>query len=49
MLPPDKIAREIAYLRIAIDKTAGPKELEAWGWLMERVAAHHSDVEAARP
>ena len=49
MLPPDKIAREIAYLRIAIDKTAGPKELEAWGWLMERVAAHGSAAEAARP
>lgn len=49
MLPPEKIAREIAYLHIAIDKTAGPKELEAWGWLMERVAAHGSAAEAARP
>ncbi len=37
MLPPEKVAREIAYLRIAIDKTAGPEEREAWGWLMQRV------------
>ena len=29
MLPPDKVDREIAYLQIAIDKTAGPAELEA--------------------
>lgn len=40
MLPRDKIEAELAYLRIAIDKTAGPGELEAWGWLMARVDAH---------
>ncbi len=40
MLPPEKIDAEIAYLRIAIDKTAGPHEREAWGWLMEKIAAH---------
>ncbi len=40
MLPRDKVEREIAYLRIAIDKTAGPEEQEAWSWLMERIAAH---------
>lgn len=39
-LPRDKIEREIAYLKIAIDKTAGPEEAEAWGWLMEKVQAH---------
>lgn len=39
MLPADKIDSEIAYLEIAIDKTAGPRELEAWGWLMEKVMA----------
>ena len=37
MLPRDKIEAEMAYLTIAIDKTAGPAEQEAWGWLMERV------------
>lgn len=40
MLPREKIEAEIAYLTIAIDKTAGPHEQEAWGWLMERVTAH---------
>jgi hypothetical protein len=40
MLPRDKIEAEIAYLAIAIEKTAGPEEREAWDWLMERVEAH---------
>jgi len=42
MLPPDKVDREMAYLQIAIDKTAGPAELEAWGWLTAAVAAHQA-------
>ncbi len=37
MLSPDKIDAEREYLRIAIDKTAGPAEREAWGWLMEKI------------
>ena len=37
MLPVEKIDTEIEYLKIAIDKTAGDEELEAWGWLMERI------------
>ena len=40
MLPREKIEAEIAYLSIAIDKTAGPDEREAWGWLMDRVTQH---------
>jgi len=39
MLAPDKIASEMAYLQIAIDKTAGLAELEAWRWLQEAVAS----------
>ena len=39
MLPAEKIDTEIEYLNIAIDKTAGDEELEAWGWLMERIQA----------
>jgi hypothetical protein len=39
LLPRDRIEREIAYLSIAVEKTAGPNEREAWAWLMERVAA----------
>lgn len=42
MLPPEKIDQEFAYLQIAIDKTAGPHELEAWGWLTDAVAAHRT-------
>jgi len=37
MLTEEKIDNEIAYLQIAIDKTAGEDELEAWGWLMHRI------------
>jgi hypothetical protein len=39
MLPADKIDSELKYLEIAISKTAGPRELEAWGWLMEKIEA----------
>jgi len=44
MLPPDKISREIAYLDIAISKTAGPREREAWELLMDRVRAHAAET-----
>lgn len=37
MLPPEKIEAELNYLDIAISKTAGERELEAWGWLMRRI------------
>ena len=40
MLPADKIDTEMRYLQIAIDKTAGPAELEAWGWLREAIVSH---------
>lgn len=40
MLPREKIKAELAYLLISIEKTAGPAESEAWGWLMEKVTAH---------
>lgn len=40
MLPREKIESEIAYLSIAIEKTAGREEKEAWGWLMQRVTEH---------
>ena len=39
MLPAQKIDDELAYLTIAIDKTAGPDEREAWSWLLERIRA----------
>ncbi len=42
MLPWEKIEAEMKYLTIAIDKTAGPHELEAWSWLMEKINAHRA-------
>lgn len=38
-LEPDKILSEMAYLAIAISKTAGPAEREAWDWIEEKVAS----------
>lgn len=35
MLPLQKIESEIEYLRVGLEKTAGERELEAWGWVME--------------
>jgi hypothetical protein len=46
MLPMDKIDREIEYLRIAVEKTAGERERLGWGWLMERVEAHRRATHA---
>ncbi|KQT85641.1 DUF447 domain-containing protein [Aurantimonas sp. Leaf443] len=48
MLAPEKIEDEIAYLKIAIDKTAGPEEEQAWYWLLEKVIAHLASVEDQR-
>ncbi|MCH9766009.1 MAG: DUF447 family protein [Alphaproteobacteria bacterium] len=48
MLPAEKIEAELKYLEIAISKTAGAEELEAWGWLMERVDAWR-DAAAKKP
>ena len=40
MLPWKKIQSEIEYLAIAIDKTAGPHEQQAWEWLMEAITQY---------
>ena len=37
MLPQARVRQEISYLRTCVDKTAGPRELEAWDWLMTKV------------
>jgi len=37
MLTRKKVETELTYLEIAVSKTAGPREEEAWGWLMEKV------------
>jgi uncharacterized protein len=40
MLPAEKVSSELDYLEIAVEKTAGPREREAWDWLQAAVAAH---------
>jgi hypothetical protein len=40
MLPREKIDSEIAYLKIAIDKTAGASERAAWERVMAKISAH---------
>jgi hypothetical protein len=42
VLPREKIEKEIAYLQIAVGKTAGAAEQQAWRWLMERVSARYA-------
>ncbi len=42
MLPREKIESELAYLKIAIDKTAGAAEREAWDMVMKKIDAHLS-------
>ena len=44
----EKIEREIDYLGIAMDKTAGQREKEAWGWLMEKIDRHRLSPESVR-
>lgn len=43
-LPMEKIQQEMDYLRIAIEKTAGERELQAWSWLEEAVENHQADL-----
>jgi hypothetical protein len=47
MLSADKIDSEMRYLQIAIDKTAGAAELEAWGWLQQAIAQHRQQSKAS--
>jgi uncharacterized protein len=39
LLPRAKVEQELGYLAIAVAKTAGATELEAWRWLMEAMTA----------
>jgi hypothetical protein len=48
MLAAEKIDAEMAYLQIAIDKTAGEAEREAWGWLREAVQRHRAGLKEGR-
>lgn len=44
MLPIEKIESELNYLCIGFNKTAGDKELEAWGWLMTIIEQHKQEL-----
>lgn len=44
MLPADKVDREMDYLAIAVAKTGGVRELEAWSWLLAAIAAHREKL-----
>jgi len=39
-LDPLAVIEELLSLRVAVDKTAGARELEAWSWLLDAVAGH---------
>ena len=43
MLPQEKVKSELNYLQIAIDKTAGERELEAWRWLTDKIDAYYQE------
>lgn len=44
MLPSEKVATEIAYLTIAVEKTAGEREMQAWNWLIERIENYNAGL-----
>ncbi|HEY6895523.1 MAG TPA: DUF447 domain-containing protein [Rhodanobacteraceae bacterium] len=46
LLSREKIETEMAYLQIAIDKTAGNREREAWSWLCDAVKRHYDALGA---
>ena len=46
MLSWEKIDAEIEYLTIAIEKTAGQDEQQAWDWLMQRVKDYRDAPDA---
>ncbi|MFL6580722.1 MAG: DUF447 domain-containing protein [Burkholderiales bacterium] len=47
LLSQEKIDTEMAYLAIAVEKTAGPREQEAWGWLKTRIEEFRRKASAA--
>jgi hypothetical protein len=47
MLPREKVERELAYLQIAVEKTAGPREHAAWRLLVEKIEDHYKHVPPA--
>lgn len=48
MLEREKIESELAYLQIAVEKTGGPREHEAWRLLVEKIEEHFKHVAPER-
>jgi len=46
-LEAEKVASEIAYLNIAVGKTAGPVEAKAWLWITQAIQRHERHEIAA--
>jgi hypothetical protein len=49
LLPAEKVNTEMNYLQIAIDKTAGAEEREAWEWLRDAARRHNAQAREAAP
>jgi hypothetical protein len=43
MLSKQKVLAEMTYLQIAIDKTAGEREVQAWSWLTEKIENFYAE------
>jgi hypothetical protein len=46
LLPLPEIERALVFLQPLVDKTAGEREREAWGWLLERIQAQRAQSAA---
>jgi len=46
LIPADEVSEQFARLAIPVEKTAGPREREAWSWLTEFVRARGVSVSA---
>ena len=44
MLPIEKILKEMEYLKIGIEKTAGLRESEAWKWIEDKIEEFEKTV-----
>jgi uncharacterized protein len=49
MLPREKVETEMRYLAIAVGKTAGPREREAWGWLTQAIDEYYRKASHPAP
>jgi len=48
MIPREKVETELAYHQIAVEKTAGPREHEAWRILVEKIEDYYKHAPAGK-